>query len=64
MDNYRPTNYIKWFRVEGNYRGNNKPLAQITAFAECGPEWYCLKHLWQSDFNGEEDEWRDVEAVL
>lgn len=63
IDNYKPTNSIKWFRLDNNYIGGDRPLAQIAGYPECGSEWYCLKQLWVSDFQGEEDEWRDVDIV-
>ena len=62
-DNYKPTADIKWFRVAGNYTNGDKPLAQIAGYPECGPEWFCLKQRWTSDFVGEDDEWRDIEVV-
>ena len=62
-EGYKPTNNIKWFRVEGNRVNGECPLAQIAGYPECGPEWYCLKQLWVSDYQGEPDEWRDIDVV-
>jgi len=64
LSEYKPTAQIKWFRVDDNYIGNERPLAQIAGFPECGSEWYCLKQLWTSDYKDEEDEWRDIEVVV
>jgi hypothetical protein len=61
---YKPTAYIKWFRVEGNYADNEKPLAQVANYRGLDTEWYCLKQLWISDYEGEPNKWRDIEIVL
>jgi hypothetical protein len=63
MSGYKPSNQIKWFRVEDNYIGGDKPLAQIADYPECGSKWFCLKQLWVSVYEDEPDEWRDIEII-
>ena len=61
---YKPTNNIKWFRVQDNCSNGDKPLAQIAGNTDGDSEWFCLKQLWVSDYIGQNNEWRDVEVVL
>lgn len=63
-DGYKPTSAIKWFRVGANCINGERPLAQIAGYQESyGPQWFCLKQLWVSDFTGEDEEWRDVDVI-
>lgn len=60
-ESYKPTCRLEWVRSTA-YQDGKTPLAQSSGFPGSPPDWYCLKQLWVSDIEGEEDEWRDVEC--
>jgi len=53
----RPTNEFRWLMFRGSSR--NHPTARIYA----GNKLMVLQQLWVSDYEDEEDEWRDIPTV-
>ena len=55
---YKPTCQIKWVDVKENDKLQSD---KVVGRFHGGSTYFCLKQLWVSDLEGEEDEWRDIE---